>query len=134
MPEGYLKWWSIHEAEYPRLAQLARDVFGIPGISAEVERHFSSAKLILPPHRSNLEPVSIEAGECIRSWVVRACSWVTILIIYHLMLGSKSILGFRLGHHFASLFIEIQFLGTHFTRVSVKSDWVRPGIDPNYIG
>jgi hypothetical protein len=36
---------------------------------AEVERLFSSAKLMLPAHRSALEPVSIEAGECLRSWV-----------------------------------------------------------------
>jgi hypothetical protein len=66
---GYLKWWSIHEAEFPRLARLARDIFGIPGMSAEVERLFSSAKLMIPPHRSSLKPASIEAGEFIRSWV-----------------------------------------------------------------
>ena len=66
---SYLLWWSIYEVEFPRLAQLARDIFGIPGMSAEVERLFSSAKLMIPPHRSALEPVSIEAGECIRSWV-----------------------------------------------------------------
>lgn len=59
----------IHEEEFPRLAQLARDVFGIPGMSAEVERLFSSAKLMIPPHRSSLKPESIEAGEYIRSWV-----------------------------------------------------------------
>lgn len=65
---GYLQWWSIHEAEFPRLAELARDIFGIPGMSAEVERLFSSTKLMIPPQRSNLEP-PIEAGECLRSWV-----------------------------------------------------------------
>jgi len=59
----------IYEAEFPRLAQLARDVFSIPGMSAEVERLFSSAKLMIPPHRSTLEPILIEVGECIRSWV-----------------------------------------------------------------
>jgi hypothetical protein len=36
---------------------------------AKVERLFSSAKLILPPHRSSLKPELIGAGECIRSWV-----------------------------------------------------------------
>ncbi len=44
-------------------------MFGIPGMSAEVERLFSSTKLMIPPYRSCLKPVSIEAGECIRSWV-----------------------------------------------------------------
>jgi len=69
LKEGYLKWWSIHQVEYPRLARFARDIFGIPGMSAEVERLFSSAKLMIPPHRSSLLPASIEAGECLRSWV-----------------------------------------------------------------
>jgi len=66
---GYLQWWMIHEAEFRRLAQFSRDIFGIPGMSAEVERLFSSAKFMIPPHRSSLKPESIEAGECIRSWV-----------------------------------------------------------------
>jgi hAT family C-terminal dimerisation region len=69
LKEGYLKWWNIYQAEFPRLARLARDIFGIPGISAEVERLFSSTKLMIPPNRSLLKPASIEAGECIRSWV-----------------------------------------------------------------
>jgi hypothetical protein len=69
LKEGYLKWWSIHKAEFPRLVQLARDIFGIPGMSAEVERLFSSAKLMIPPYRSALKPEAIEASECIRSWV-----------------------------------------------------------------
>lgn len=70
LPGGYLEWWKMHQGEFPRLAQLARDIFGIPGMSAEVERLFSSAKLMLPAHRSCLEPKSIEAGECMRSWVL----------------------------------------------------------------
>jgi hypothetical protein len=38
-------------------------------MSAEVERLFSSTKLIIPPHRSALKPEAIEASEYIRSWV-----------------------------------------------------------------
>jgi hypothetical protein len=37
-------------------------------LTAEVERLFSSAKLMLPPSRNHLAPDAIEAGECIRSW------------------------------------------------------------------
>jgi hypothetical protein len=44
---------------------MARDIFGM---SAEVEHLFSSAKLMLPPIRNQLQPDGIEAGECIRSW------------------------------------------------------------------
>jgi hAT family C-terminal dimerisation region len=39
----------MHEAEFPRLVQFARDIFSIPSITAEVERLFSSTKLILLP-------------------------------------------------------------------------------------
>ncbi len=49
--------------------QLSRDIFGIPGMSAEVERLLSSAKLMISAHWSCLEPQLIEAGKCIRSWV-----------------------------------------------------------------
>jgi hypothetical protein len=38
-------------------------------MSAEVERLFSSTKLMIPPYRSSLLPDTIEAGEYIRSWV-----------------------------------------------------------------
>jgi hypothetical protein len=36
---------------------------------AEVERLFSSTKLMIPPYRSPLLPDAIEASECIRNWV-----------------------------------------------------------------
>jgi hypothetical protein len=48
---------------------MPRDILSIPGISAEVERVFSSAKFLIPPERSNLGADAIEAGECIRSWI-----------------------------------------------------------------
>ena len=65
-----LAWWQIHEKAFPRLAQMARDILSIPAMSAEVERLFSSAKLMLPPSRNLLQPDGIEAGECIRSWTL----------------------------------------------------------------
>jgi len=68
-PDGHLAWWKLHEAEFPRLARMARDIFSIPGMSAEVERLFSSVKHMLGPTRSNLSPDGIEASECVRSWV-----------------------------------------------------------------
>lgn len=66
--DSSLEWWKAHQEQYPRLAKLARDIMSIPGMSAEVERLFSSAKLMLPPSRNHLAPDAIEAGECIRSW------------------------------------------------------------------
>lgn len=68
-PGQHLEWWFQHKKEFPRLSQMAPDIFSIPGMSAEVERLFSSAKLMLPPSRNNLKEDGIEAGECLRSWV-----------------------------------------------------------------
>jgi hypothetical protein len=66
-PDGHLIWWAQHLEEYPLLAQMARDRFSIPGMSADVERLFSSAKLMLPASRNLREIEQIEAGECVRS-------------------------------------------------------------------
>jgi hypothetical protein len=64
-----LEFWKENAYRFPRLSQMARDILSIPGMSAEVERVFSSAKLMIPPERSNLGADAIEAGECIRSWI-----------------------------------------------------------------
>jgi hypothetical protein len=48
---------------------MARDIFSIPGISAEVEQLFSNAKLFLPPSWNRLGIASIKASEYVRSWV-----------------------------------------------------------------
>lgn len=66
--DGHLVWWALHHAEFPRLARMARDIFSIPGMSAEVERLFSSVKHMLGPTRAQLAPDGIEASEGIRSW------------------------------------------------------------------
>lgn len=65
---GHLERWRLYEFEFPRLAQMARDIFSIPGMLAEVERLFSSAILMLPLARNQVLLDGIEAVECIRSW------------------------------------------------------------------
>jgi hypothetical protein len=54
------------------MAQMARGIFSIPAMLAEVERLFSSTKLMLPPARNALQPDAIEVGECIRSWMLQS--------------------------------------------------------------
>jgi len=49
---------------------MARDIYSIPAMSAEVERLFSSTKLMIPPARNLLQADGIEAGECIRNWTL----------------------------------------------------------------
>ena len=51
---------------------MARDIFSIPAMSAEVERLFSSTKLMIPLSRNLLQPDGIEAGECVQSWTLNS--------------------------------------------------------------
>ena len=50
-----LEWWKAHRQEYPRLSQMALDLFSIPMMSAECERVFSSAKNLITDHRNGLK-------------------------------------------------------------------------------
>jgi hAT family C-terminal dimerisation region len=61
--------WASHENTSPSLARMAFDMLSIPATSAECERTFSSAKLLLTDQRSRLKADIIEASECLRAWV-----------------------------------------------------------------
>jgi hAT family C-terminal dimerisation region len=63
-----LKWWDDHKAEFPTLYLDAWDTLPIPAMSAECERVFSSAKIMLTPERNALKEDIIEAAECLRAW------------------------------------------------------------------
>ena len=51
-----LKWWKEKADLFPFLAPLARDLLGIPGSSAALERSFSHAKRAVNPRRPRLAP------------------------------------------------------------------------------
>ena len=63
-----IQWWQDHAAASPRLARMALDILSVPAMSGEVERVFSSAKLLLPDSRNRLKEDAIEACECLKSW------------------------------------------------------------------
>jgi hAT family C-terminal dimerisation region len=42
-----LAWWKLHETEFPGIARMSLDMLAIPATTANVERVFSKAKLIL---------------------------------------------------------------------------------------
>ena len=67
-PVNIIRWWQDHVAEYPRLSWMALNILAIPAMSAEVERVFSSAKLLLPDSRNRLREDVIKACECLKSW------------------------------------------------------------------
>ncbi|ERF76287.1 hypothetical protein EPUS_04144 [Endocarpon pusillum Z07020] len=67
-PKDLIAWWREQEASFPLLATLAYTILAIPAMSAECERVFSSAKLLITPNRNHLSPDTVEMSECLRNW------------------------------------------------------------------
>jgi hypothetical protein len=72
-PEGQpaddpLNYWNSRIRSQPDLARFALDMLALPVSSAECERIFSSAKLLITSSRNRLHPNIIEANECLRAW------------------------------------------------------------------
>ena len=70
-PANLFKWWINKAEEWPCLASLAFTMLSIPAMSAEVERVFSSTKMLVTERRSSLRVETIEANECLRSWIMQ---------------------------------------------------------------
>ncbi len=64
-------WWlePTQKKSYPALSIMALDVLSIPAMSAEPERLFSGAKISITDRRNRLGIESIEAIECLKSWL-----------------------------------------------------------------
>ncbi|KAF1732502.1 putative AC transposase [Beauveria bassiana] len=64
-------WWlePTQRKSYPALSVMALDVLSIPAMSAEPERLFSGTKITMTDRRSRLGIESIEATECLKSWL-----------------------------------------------------------------
>jgi hAT family C-terminal dimerisation region len=69
--ETVLGYWVTQAKFVPNLAQMALDMLCIPAMSAECERVFSSAKLLISDRRNRLKPDIIEACECLRAWLIQ---------------------------------------------------------------
>jgi hypothetical protein len=52
------------------MAAFIYDMASTPAMSAECERIFSSAKLLLSDQRARMTPMLIEAYECLRHWLL----------------------------------------------------------------
>jgi hypothetical protein len=64
-----LAWWKAHQATYPVLSQMAFDVLAIPAMSAEVERLFSSAGLVITKRRARTLPDLAEEAQLLKAWL-----------------------------------------------------------------
>jgi hypothetical protein len=63
-----LVWWKTHAAEFPGLARMSLDMLTIPATTANVERVFSQAKLILTDGRSVLDAELAGKMASLGSW------------------------------------------------------------------
>ena len=65
------RWWleETQQKVYPNLSKMALDMLSIPAMSAEPERLFSGAKISITDRRNRLGIESIEALECLKSWM-----------------------------------------------------------------
>lgn len=66
LPNSY--WYESREG-YPRLSQMALDMLSILPMSAEVERHFSTAGRMIRDDRANLDVSTIGMTQRVRSWL-----------------------------------------------------------------
>jgi hypothetical protein len=51
------------------LSKIALDILSIPAMSADPERLFSSAKITISDRRNRLGIYTVEALECLKSWL-----------------------------------------------------------------
>jgi hAT family C-terminal dimerisation region/BED zinc finger len=68
--QGY-KWWlePTQQKNFPYLSKMALDILSIPAMSADPERLFSGAKITISDRRNRLGIFTIEALECLKSWL-----------------------------------------------------------------
>jgi hypothetical protein len=63
-----IAWWKLHETEFLGIARMSLDMLAIPATTANVERFFSKAKLILTEGRSLLDAGVAGKIASIGSW------------------------------------------------------------------
>lgn len=61
-------YWYDKRSVWPRLAGFSLDLFGVPAMSAEPERIFSSTGRMIRPDRGCLKPDVIGAAACLKQW------------------------------------------------------------------
>ena len=75
-------WWleRTQRNTFPNLSLMALDILSIPAMAAEPERLFSGAKITISDRRNRLGIKSIEATECLKSWMnTGSLNWVDIV-------------------------------------------------------
>jgi hypothetical protein len=65
-----IHYWKKHldSARWHQLARMALCMHSIPAMSSEVERVFSSSKILISDRKNKLGDSVIQAVECLKSW------------------------------------------------------------------
>lgn len=58
--ENTMKFWAIHEKEFPKLAKIAKVLLSIPMTSAKSESAFSATGCLIRKDRASITPYRIE--------------------------------------------------------------------------
>jgi hypothetical protein len=69
--EDVLDYWNSRLLSQPDVAHFALDMLALPASSAECERVFSSAKLLITSVRNRLNPDIVDMNECLKSWFAK---------------------------------------------------------------
>jgi len=63
-----VRYWLLHEKQFPVLARLALDIYSIPASSADCERTFSELGDLIGTRRLRMKPELISALQSLKSW------------------------------------------------------------------
>ena len=64
-----LEWWKTYKGQFPVLSRMALDLLSIPLMSAECERVFSAAKILISDKRNRMKDDIIEICILLRYWL-----------------------------------------------------------------
>ena len=67
-PSDIYVYWASKSRRWPKLCSMAKDLLSIPATSTASERAFSMAKDVFGIARMSLNPETVEALICLRSW------------------------------------------------------------------
>ncbi|EJD33097.1 hypothetical protein AURDEDRAFT_77213 [Auricularia subglabra TFB-10046 SS5] len=61
-------WWYTRRNQYPNLHRMAMDYCSIPATTVDVERLFSTGRMLLSYLRNRLSADSVHSILCLKSW------------------------------------------------------------------
>jgi hAT family C-terminal dimerisation region len=64
-----IQWWNEATNPWRAMRQQVFDLLSIPAMSTEIERVFSSVRLLLTPQRNRMTDTTIEMLELLRNWI-----------------------------------------------------------------